>query len=145
MPGTIFNQLNLIAEDLDSTLAFYRRLGVEFGDPARTADGDPFHANSGDGEGALLEADSPAFARIWNQGWKDEPALAGRVVVGLRVEDRAAVDRLYAETVAAGHKGLQPPFDAFWGARYAVVEDPDGIAVGLMSPVDAAHRSPPPF
>ena len=45
---------------------------------------------------------------------------------------------------AAGHRGLQAPFDAFWGARYAIVEDPDGIAVGLMSPISAEHRSPPP-
>jgi uncharacterized glyoxalase superfamily protein PhnB len=39
---------------------------------------------------------------------------------------------------------LQAPFDAFWGARYAIVEDPDGIAVGLMSPISANRRSPPP-
>ena len=45
---------------------------------------------------------------------------------------------------AAGHRGLQAPYDAFWGARYAVVEDPDGIAVGLMSPKSAEHRSPAP-
>jgi len=44
------------------------------------------------------------------------------------------------------------PFDAFWGARYAIVlgaryaivEDPDGVAVGLMSPSSAEHRRPPP-
>ena len=34
--------------------------------------------------------------------------------------------------------------DSFWGARYAIVEDPDGIAVGLMSPISAKHRAPPP-
>jgi uncharacterized glyoxalase superfamily protein PhnB len=26
--------------------------------------------------------------------------------------------------------------DTFWGARYAVIEDPDGNHVGLMSPID---------
>lgn len=144
MARTIFNQINLIAGNLDATLAFYRHLGLDLEDPARTAEGEPFHANSR-GAGGSLEADSPAFARVWNQGWKDEADLAGRVVVGLRVEDRAAVDRLYGEIVAAGHKGLQPPFDAFWGARYAVVEDPDGVAVGLMSPRDGPHGPPPPF
>jgi uncharacterized glyoxalase superfamily protein PhnB len=44
----------------------------------------------------------------------------------------------------AGYKGLQAPFDAFWGARYAVVEDPNGIAVGLMSPSDPNRRYWPP-
>ena len=32
----------------------------------------------------------------------------------------------------------QEPYDAFWGARYAVVSDPDGNGVGIMSPVDDA-------
>ena len=57
---------------------------------------------------------------------------------------RDAVDERYAELVAAGHPGRQPPYDTFWGARYAVVEDPDGNPVGLMSPVDPARRSAPP-
>ena len=46
---------------------------------------------------------------------------------------------------SAGYRGLQSPYDAFWGARYAMVEDPDGVAVGLMSPVTDEHRSPPPM
>ena len=78
----------------------------------------------------------PAGARIWD--------LAGRVVVGFSVSSRDEVDGLYGEMTAAGHRGLQAPFDAFWGARYAIVEDPDGIAVGIMSPISAKHRAPPP-
>jgi uncharacterized glyoxalase superfamily protein PhnB len=46
--------------------------------------------------------------------------------------------------VGAGYRGLQDPHDAFWGARYAIIEDPDGIAVGLMSPVSSYKKSPPP-
>jgi hypothetical protein len=30
------------------------------------------------------------------------------------------------------------------GARYAVVTDPDGNAVGLMSPIDSARKTMPP-
>ena len=45
---------------------------------------------------------------------------------------------MYADLTGAGYRGQQPPYDAFWGARYAVVEDPDGNAVGLMSPSDPA-------
>jgi Glyoxalase/Bleomycin resistance protein/Dioxygenase superfamily len=46
---------------------------------------------------------------------------------------------------AAGYRGQQPPYDAFWGARYAVIEDPDGNAVGIMSPVDPDRRSQQDF
>ncbi len=145
MPSPVFDQLNLISDDLDATVRFYRQLGIKLGDPARTEAGEPFHASGPGGGGAQLEGDSSAFARVWNQGWQQEADLNGRVVVGLRVADRAEVDRLYGEIIAAGHKGLQPPFDAFWGARYAIVEDPNGLAVGLMSPRDGRHQAPPPF
>jgi uncharacterized glyoxalase superfamily protein PhnB len=46
--------------------------------------------------------------------------------------------------IGAGYRGLQEPHDAFWGARYAIIEDPDGIAVGLMSPMSPDKKSPPP-
>jgi uncharacterized glyoxalase superfamily protein PhnB len=44
----------------------------------------------------------------------------------------------------AGHAAQQEPYDAFWGARYAIVEDPSGNAVGLTSPVDEGRRTRPP-
>jgi catechol 2,3-dioxygenase-like lactoylglutathione lyase family enzyme len=141
----VLDQLNIVTADLDATIAFYRLLEVELGEPARTREGRAFHVNGGAGPGATLEADSADFARAWNPGWANEERLAGRVVVGLRVAGRADVDRLAAAAVRAGHRLLQQPHDAFWGARYAIVEDPDGVAVGLMSPRDGSHSAPPPF
>ena len=143
MASPILDQLNIVAGDLYATTAFYRRLGVPMGEPARTGEGAPFHVNSRREQGASLEADSAPFARYWNRGWADKVDLEGRVLIGLRVSSRAEVDRLYAQVTAAGHRGLHPPTDGFWGARYAIVEDPNGIAVGLMSKADDAHRSPP--
>jgi len=140
---TGFNQLNIVSDDLEATVAFYRRLGVPMRKPFRSPSGRPYHSSNDAKGGPLLEADSPAFARTWNAGWKDEEELSGRIVIGIAVPSRAEVDRLYAEVVAAGHRGLQPPYDAFWGARHAIVEDPNGLAVGLMSPADGEHRPPP--
>ena len=54
------------------------------------------------------------------------------------------VDETFERLTAAGHTGRQAPHDAFWGARYALVADPDGRPVGLQSPVDPALRSRPP-
>jgi hypothetical protein len=42
------------------------------------------------------------------------------------------------------YQGRQPPYDTFWGARYAVLADPDGNDVGIMSPVDESRRFWPP-
>jgi uncharacterized glyoxalase superfamily protein PhnB len=66
------------------------------------------------------------------------------VVVGFALPSREAVDERYAALTAAGHAGRQPPFDAFWGARYAIVADPDGNHIGLMSPLDPAQKHWPP-
>ena len=145
MTVPVLDQLNIIAADFDATMAFYRVLGIEIQEPARTPEGEPFHASHRPAHGAAIEVDSPRFARLWNEGWTDEAELAGRILLGLRVADRETVDRLYAAAMETGHKGLQPPSDGFWGARYAIIEDPDGHAVGLMSPVEDRYRRPPPL
>jgi|SRR5687767_9644109 uncharacterized glyoxalase superfamily protein PhnB len=140
----VLDQLNLVSADPAASVAFYRRLGVEIADAAiwRTASG-AHHVNARSGE-VDFELDSTAFAQVWNQGWRGRGDLKGRVVLGFRVTSRDAVDEVYADLTAAGYAGLQAPFDAFWGARYAIVEDPDGIAVGLMSPISPDFKSVPP-
>jgi uncharacterized glyoxalase superfamily protein PhnB len=65
-------------------------------------------------------------------------------VIGFSVDTRDHVDRIHAALVAAGHESRQVPYDAFWGARYAIVADPDGNDVGIMSPMDDTMRSWPP-
>jgi uncharacterized glyoxalase superfamily protein PhnB len=39
---------------------------------------------------------------------------------------------------------LQELHDAFWGERYGIIEDPDRIAAGVMSPVSSDKKPPPP-
>jgi uncharacterized glyoxalase superfamily protein PhnB len=143
-----FNQLNIVSANLAASLEFYRRLGVEIPEEAvwRTSTG-IHHASAkapADEEMLDLDIDSIAFARKWNSGWSGRDDLKGRVVVGFHVPSRSGVDELYGKLTEAGYVGLQAPNDAFWGARYAVVEDPDGVAVGLMSPVSPELRSQPP-
>lgn len=137
-----FTQLNLVARDLAATLAFYRRLGLEIPEDGvwRTASG-AHHASAGAGE-VELEFDSHRLAHAYNSGFAAE---RGRVMIGIELESRSAVDRLWRELLEEGCcQGLQAPFDAFWGARLAIVEDPEGNPVGLSSPMDADHRSAPP-
>ena len=47
---------------------------------------------------------------------------------------RKAVDEMYAELTSAGYAGHLAPIDAFWGQRFAIVDDPDGNIIGLQSP-----------
>jgi uncharacterized glyoxalase superfamily protein PhnB len=141
-PGPQFDQLNIVVSDMDRSLAFYRLLGVDAPNVWKSAGGHQ-HAGAASGD-VSLGFDNVSFAQVWNQGWKGRTDMAGRVVVGFALASRPEVDELFARLTEAGHRGLQPPYDAIWGARYAIVEDPDGLAIGLMSPVDAARRSEPP-
>lgn len=133
--GPEIDQLNLVVRDMEASVAFYRLLGVELADSA--AEWAPHHRSAD--AGVDLDFDSVAFAARWNAG-SEGPG----VVIGFKLPTREAVDELFAKLTAAGHHGCQVPYDAFWGARYAVVADPDGNAVGLMSPVDPARRSQGP-
>jgi catechol 2,3-dioxygenase-like lactoylglutathione lyase family enzyme len=144
----ILDQVNIVSKDVAASIEFYRRLGLNIPETRvwRTPSG-IHHVNSGrqgGGESPDLDLDSTAFAQIWNTGWKGRADLGGRIVIGFKLPTRDAVDALYRDMTTAGHRGLQPPWDAFWGSRYAVIEDPDGIAVGLMSPIEPARKTPPP-
>jgi catechol 2,3-dioxygenase-like lactoylglutathione lyase family enzyme len=132
------HMLNLVVGDMAASLAFYRALGLD----APEGELGP-HVQVRTPGGFSLELDTAESARLWHAGWRADPATA-RVVLGVTLPSAAAVDERYAALTAAGHAGRQPPFDAFWGARYAIVADPDGNDVGLMGPQDDALRSWPP-
>lgn len=131
-------QLNLLVEDMAASLDFYRRLGVV----AANEESGP-HAELSLPGGFSLELDTVESARLWHAGVRADPASGrgARVVIGFSLHSREAVDTAYAELTAAGYQGRQPPFDAFWGGRYAIVADPSGNDVGLMSPIDDSMRS----
>lgn len=135
------NQLDIVTRDFDETLAFYRRLGVDL--PERPSTGGIRHAEVTLANGFVLHLDNVELARTYNAAWR-QPGGSSRALIGFSVATREAVDERYAALIAAGHQGRQPPYDTFWGARYAVVADPDGNDVGIMSPIDESRRYWPP-
>jgi catechol 2,3-dioxygenase-like lactoylglutathione lyase family enzyme len=133
----VFAQLNLITSDMAAAVAFYTLLGLE---PTVTPDG--VHAEATLHEGVSIEWDSRESVGNWDSR---PPASTGSSnVIGFALPSREAVDALYAELTAAGYRGHQVPHDAFFGARLAIVDDPDGNPVGLMSPMSAEFRYWPP-
>ena len=141
VPAIRLDQVNLVVHDVAASRAFYSRLGLPFGDPVDPVwDAHHVSARQDDTTPLDVDLDSESFAARWNSGWSG----GSGTILGFKVETRDEVDALVASLVADGVAVQQEPYDAFWGARYAVVSDPDGNGVGIMSPVDPAQRHEAP-
>ena len=79
------------------------------------------------------------LSKAYDPGWR-EPSGVPASALQFRLPSRQAVDDLYATLTAAGHNGHLPPFDAYWGSRYAEIDDPNGNIVGLQSPRDPSGQ-----
>lgn len=122
--------IGIITSDMAASLAFYRRLGLEF--PAGSED-QP-HVEATLAGGMRLALDTEDTIRSFHPDW--QPTRGGsRIGLAFRCADPAAVDAQYAELTAAGYAGELKPWDAVWGQRYAVVNDPDGNGVDLYAPL----------
>jgi uncharacterized glyoxalase superfamily protein PhnB len=135
----VLDQINLVVRDMAAMTEFYRRLGLELA--PTPPEWERHHRTAETPAGLDLDFDSQAFAAQWNAGWN---AAKTGVVIGFRVTTRDAVDQIYTDLSRAGYAAQQAPYDAFWGARYAIVSDPDGNAVGIMSPIDPEQATSPP-
>ena len=135
MAAPILDQVNIVVSNMEDSIRFYRLLGLEIPDT------DPkwqAHHRTANLEDFDLDFDSEEFANKWNTG--SCGVSANSSVLGFRLSTREAVDETYTRVVDAGYGEQQKPYDTFWGSRYAIVEDPDGNPVGLMSPPDPARR-----
>ena len=128
--------VNLVVSDVARSVAFYRALGLEVADPVGP------HAAVSTPQGLRLELDEAPFAALWDAG--SPGAVGGGAVLSLAVERRDDVDDIWARMTGAGARSSQRPYDAFWGPRFAVLLDPDGHRIGLMSPEEDQQRWWPP-
>jgi predicted enzyme related to lactoylglutathione lyase len=133
----VLNQVNIISGNMASACTFYRLLGLPI-----DAGADEDHIEVGLPNDFTLELDSERSVSLWDGSRDASPG--GGVVLGFAVPTRDAVDAIYRRITEAGFRRRQPPYDAFWGGRYAIVEDPSGNSIGLMSPIDADRKYWPP-
>jgi uncharacterized glyoxalase superfamily protein PhnB len=129
--------IHLFVHDVAASVEFYRLAGIEF----ESVSHDFARAAS---DRATLEIGSYRLTRGYDPGFL-EPVPGGGTALQVGLDARDAVDAMYADLTSAGYSGHLAPFDAFWGARYAEVRDPDGNLVGFQSPIDEAKKSRPPL
>jgi catechol 2,3-dioxygenase-like lactoylglutathione lyase family enzyme len=118
--------VGLVVTDMAATLAFYRRLGLDI--PAE-ADSAP-HAEVALAGGLRLTFDTVEVIASFDP---ESTLTPGGASLAFLADSPQGVDDTYQELMAAGYHGHLPPWDAFWGQRYAVVHDPDGHTVDLFA------------
>ena len=121
-----FNAIGLAVADMAASLAFYRRLGLDFPDGAEQQP----HAETTVAGGIRLMWDTHASLRSFDPEYRPGPPSGGWAFL---CADPAEVDKTHADLVAAGYRSANAPWDAPWGQRYAQVLDPDGNVVDLFA------------
>lgn len=119
--------VGFVVRDMAASLKFYRMLGLEIPVGAETEDHVEIKAN-----GYRIAWDTVELIRSFNPDWL-EP-VGNRMGIAFLCDSPAEVDALYQKLSAAGYQGKEP-WDAFWGQRYAIMNDPDGNHIDLFAPL----------
>lgn len=116
-----------VVNDMEKTLAFYRTLGLEFGEPEGEG-----HIEAEIDGGIRLMFDTAEIVQSFSD-WQPPTGGGRRMSLAFLCDSPTDVDDRYAMIIEAGHHGEVEPFDAVWGQRYATVHDPDGNPVDLFA------------
>ncbi|MBA3733986.1 MAG: VOC family protein [Actinobacteria bacterium] len=119
---------SVVVSDMARSLAFYRKLGLEFPEGAESEG----HVEAQLPGGIRYGLDTEETMRSFDPEW--QRPMGGHAVGGaFRCESSEEVNRVYAELLAAGGSAHKEPWDAFWGMRYAQLADPDGTVIDLYA------------
>jgi uncharacterized glyoxalase superfamily protein PhnB len=123
------DMIALTVHDMAAALRFYRMLELDI---PEGVEGEP-HVEVITPNGYRIAWDTAAMIKGIYPDWV-EP-VGQSMTLAFKCASPAEVDAAYARITAAGYNGRKAPWDAFWGQRYAVVEDPDGNGVDLFAPM----------
>jgi uncharacterized glyoxalase superfamily protein PhnB len=120
------NAIGIAVADMAESIRFYRLLGCDF--PDTPGEG---HVEATMPNGLRLMLDSEETILSFLPEWTR--ANGNQISLAFECSSPAEVDEIYARVVAAGFEGEKEPWDAFWGQRYALLGDPDGVRVNLYA------------
>jgi catechol 2,3-dioxygenase-like lactoylglutathione lyase family enzyme len=120
------NAIGIAVSDMAASIRFYRLLGLDVPETPDEGHVDAFLPN-----GVRFMLDSEDVMRSFREDWTRQ--TGNQIGLALECSSPAEVDEAYARVTAAGFHGEKEPWDAFWGQRYAVLLDPDGVEVSLYA------------
>ncbi len=119
--------VGIAVRDMAASLSFYRLLGLDI----REVPEEEPHVEIVL-EGFRLGWDKVEVLREVYDGWVEDP-VGHRIELAFRCDSPGDVDATYDRMVGHGYRGHKQPWDAPWGQRYAVIEDPDGNLISLYA------------
>jgi catechol 2,3-dioxygenase-like lactoylglutathione lyase family enzyme len=123
------NAIGITVSDFERSLTFYRLLGLDLPE----SPGENGHVEATMPNGTRLMFDTEDVIRSFLPDWRRTDG--NQVGLAFECASPAEVDEIYARVVAAGFESEKEPWDAFWGQRYALLRDPDGVSVNLYAPL----------
>ena len=120
----------VVVSDMERSIAFYRRLGLDFPEGAEQEQ----HVEAQLPGGMRYALDTEEVMRMFDPEWQ-RPTGGHAVGGAFRCKSPQDVDRVYGELLEAGGSAHKEPWDAFWGQRYAQLKDPDGTVIDLYAPL----------
>jgi catechol 2,3-dioxygenase-like lactoylglutathione lyase family enzyme len=120
------NAIGIVASDMGRSISFYRLLGVDVPETPGEGHVDTFLPN-----GVRFMLDTEDVIRSFRPDWTRE--TGNQLALAFECSSPSEVDEVYRRAVDAGFHGEKEPWDAFWGQRYAQLQDPDGIGVDLYA------------
>ncbi len=122
--------VGVTTSNLKRTVAFYQLLGFEF--PEHKEDEDHLEPKTADGSARLMIDSKKLITELLGE----EPKPGNHSSFAIRYPSAKEVDAIAKKVKDGGFKVAKEPWDAFWGQRYAVVEDPDGYQVDIYAPLE---------
>jgi catechol 2,3-dioxygenase-like lactoylglutathione lyase family enzyme len=123
------DMIGITVRDIAASLRFYRLLGLSI---PEGVEGQP-HVEVITPNGYRIAWDTEELMKSLYPDWVQPTGQ--RMALAFKCDGPAEVDGLYQRIVQSGYQGHKEPWDAFWGQRYAVVVDPDGLLVDLFAPL----------
>ncbi|CAN5365591.1 VOC family protein [soil metagenome] len=120
----------IVVSDMARSVAFYRRLGLDFPEGAENEQ----HVEAPLPGGMRYALDTEEVVRGFDPDWR-RPSEGHAAGGAFRCESPEEVNRVYDDLLAAGATAQKEPWDAFWGQRYAQLLDPDGTLIDLYAPL----------
>jgi uncharacterized glyoxalase superfamily protein PhnB len=120
------NAIGIVVSDMERTIRFYRLIGLDV--PETPGEG---HVETTLANGTRLMFDTEETIKSFEPDWTRR--AGNQLSLAFECGGPAEVDESYARMVDAGFHGEKEPWDAFWGQRYAQLQDPDGVPVDLYA------------